>query len=86
MEATTSTLDQVKVLVVETLGITDRLDSIDASSGLLGAVPELDSMAVVELICAIESKFGMEVEDSEITIDMFETFGTLTAYVDANRT
>ena len=37
MDTTTSTFDEVKALVAETLGITDRLDSLDASTGLLAA-------------------------------------------------
>lgn len=85
METTASTLDEVKSLVAETLGIMDRLDSMDASTGLLGKLPELDSMAVVQLVIAIEERFGLEIDDTDITTDMFETLGTLAAYVDANR-
>ena len=85
METTASTLDEVKSLVAETLGITDRLDSMDSSTGLLGRLPELDSMAVAELVTAIEDRFGFQVDDADITTDMFETLGALTTYVDANR-
>jgi acyl carrier protein len=85
MDTTTSTLDEVKALVAETLGITDRLGSLDASTGLLGRLPELDSLAVAELITGIEDRFGFEVDDADVTTDMFETMGTLAAYVEANR-
>ena len=62
MDTTTSTFDEVKALVAETLGITDRLDSLDASTGLVGSLPELDSLAVAELVAEIEDKFGFEID------------------------
>lgn len=85
MDTTTSTFDEVKALVAETLGITDRLDSLDASTGLLGSLPELESLAVAELLAEIEDRFGVEIDYSHVTMDMFETLGTLAAFVDENR-
>ena len=82
---TTSTFNEVRALVAETLGITDRLDSLDASTRLVGSLPELDSLGVAELVAEIEDKFGFEIDFSDVTIDMFETLGTLAAFVDANR-
>lgn len=82
---TISTLDEVKALVAETLGIVDRLDSMNASTGLFGSLPELDSMTVIELVTAIQEKFGFEVDQASLTMDAFETIGTLAAFVDANR-
>ena len=53
---------------------------------LLGAMPELDSMAVVELVVtALEQRFGFDPDDDEITGEVFETLGTLAAFVDAKR-
>lgn len=85
MDKTTSTLGEVKALVAETLGIEDRLDSMDASTGLLGQLPELDSMAVVMIATEIENRFGFEIDNSDFTAEVFETLGTLAAFVDANR-
>lgn len=85
METTASTLGEIKCLVAETLGITDRLGSMDASTGLIGVMPELDSMGVVELLVAIEDKFGLHIDDAAIQTDAFETLGALAAYVDAHR-
>ena len=85
MDTTVSTLDEVKALVAETLGIEDRLGSMDASTGLLGGLPELDSMAVVDLLTVLENRFGFDAEEAEFTADVFETLGTLAAFVAANR-
>lgn len=85
MDKTASTLDEVKTLVAETLGIEDRLDSMDASTRLLGAMPEFDSMTVVVLATEIENKFGFEIDGADFTADVFETLGSLAAFVDSSR-
>ena len=81
MGTTASTLDEVKSLIGEILGIADRLDSMDASTRLLGSIPELDSLAVAELLTAIEARFSFEMDNADITADLFETVGTLVEYV-----
>jgi acyl carrier protein len=48
---------------------------------LFGSLPELDSMAVVAVITALEERFGFEVDDDEITAETFETVGSLSAFV-----
>lgn len=85
MDTAVSTLDEVKALVAETLGIEDRLGSMDASTELLGGLPELDSMAVVDLLTVLGDRFGFDAEEAEFTADVFETLGTLAAFVAANR-
>ncbi|MES2018653.1 MAG: acyl carrier protein [Pseudomonadota bacterium] len=72
-------LDDVKQIVIDVLSLADP--ALDASSPLLGALPELDSMAVVNLITALEDHFGITVEDDEISADTFATLGSLAAFV-----
>lgn len=79
------TLDEVKTLVGETLGIADRVGSMDASTPLIGSLPELDSLAVAQLLAAVEERFGFEPDYADITIDVFESLGTLAAYVSEHR-
>ena len=50
----------------EVLGLKGRASRFSDSTPLLGAVPELDSMAVVSVLTAFEDRFGFEVEDDEI--------------------
>jgi acyl carrier protein len=78
----TATLESVKSVLVTTLGVEDRVDSIDASTPLLGSMPELDSMAVVELVAALEAKFHIVVDDDDVTAEVFETLGSLTSLVE----
>jgi acyl carrier protein len=84
MDTTPPTLDDVKILVAEILGIPDRLGSMDASTRLLGELPELDSLAVAELIAAMETRFGLSIDAADLTADVFDTLGTLAAFVEVN--
>ncbi len=52
-------------------------------SRLLGSIPELDSMAVVTLITALEEHFGFMVADDEIDGSTFATVGSLVDFVKA---
>ncbi|MEM9056542.1 MAG: phosphopantetheine-binding protein [Pseudomonadota bacterium] len=76
-------LEEVKQLLAETLQLGDRADAFDESTVLLGSLPELDSMAVVTLIAAMEDHYGFVVEDDEISADTFATLGALTQFVEA---
>jgi len=74
---------QTKVLriVDEVLSLNGRAAGFEAATPLLGAIPELDSMAVVTLITTLEERFGIVVDDDEISGDTFATVGSLSAFV-----
>jgi acyl carrier protein len=78
-------IDEVKAVLVDTLGIEDRADAIDSTTQLIGALPELDSLAVMELVLALEERFAITVEGEDVTADVFETLGSLTAFVESKR-
>lgn len=48
---------------------------------MLGAVPELDSMAVIGVLNLLEERFGFVVEDDDVDGRTFETLGALVAFV-----
>ena len=50
---------------------------------LLGALPELDSMAILSLITTLEERFGFVIHDDEMEGAVFATLGSLTDYVTA---
>lgn len=76
-------LEDVKQILTDVLNLGPAGADLGPQSPLLGAVPELDSMAVVNLITALEEHFGITVEDDEISADTFETLGALAAFVAA---
>lgn len=63
------------------LGLNGRAAQFALETPLLGAIPELDSMAVVGLLTAIEERFGLTVEDDEIDGATFATVGSLVEFV-----
>jgi acyl carrier protein len=74
-------LEEIKNILGEVLSLGDAKNALTEQSGLLGSIPELDSMAVVNLITALEEQFGIVVDDDEISASTFETVGTLAAFV-----
>ena len=55
--------------------------SLTAETPLLGSVAELDSMAVVSILTALEERFGFAVDDDEVDGRTFASVGSLTSFV-----
>lgn len=72
--------------VIKTLRSVLSLDSakhkLDSSSALLGSIAELDSMAVVSILTAIEERFDITVDDDEVDGRTFASVGSLTNFVE----
>ncbi len=85
MNVSQDTLDRVKAVLVKTLAIQDRQDSLDASTELFGSMPELDSMAVVALSVNLEKEFDFEIDDEDFSGEVFETIGTLAEFVENSK-
>ena len=76
-----STIEKVCNVLRTTLGLGRA--PMDADTALLGSLPELDSMAVVNLLLALEEHFGITVHDDEIGARHFATVSTLADFVQA---
>ena len=74
--------EEVKKILDASLQLGARVESFTESTRLLGSIPELDSMAVVTIITAIEEHFRFVVDDDEISADTFATLGSLCDFVD----
>ena len=85
METIDTTLTHLVDAVVTVLGIEERRESLSAQTELLGGIPELDSLALLELVVVIEERFGIAIDDSEFTGEVFETLGSLAAFVAAKQ-
>jgi acyl carrier protein len=84
VEATrAATVETVAAVLAQTLGIADRLGSLDASTPLFGSLPELDSLGVVELTVALEKRFGVTFEEEDVSAEVFRTVGSLADLVDS---
>lgn len=65
----------------ETLSLGGRALAFDRETPLLGAVAELDSMAVVSLLTTLEDRFGIVVGDDEVEGSTFASVGSLVDFV-----
>lgn len=74
---------EAKLLAVldAALVLRGRTSTFTDSTPLLGSLPELDSMAILAVLTAIEERFGVHIDDDEIDGSIFATVGTLTAFV-----
>jgi acyl carrier protein len=71
----------VLAVLDEVLGLRGRSEEFSAETPLLGAIPELDSMAVVSVITMLEERFDFIVDDDEIDGSTFESVGSLVSFV-----
>ena len=76
------TQTEVLSMLDDVLGLGGRAMAFTSETGLLGALPELDSMAVVNLINAMEERFGIAVADDEISGDTFCNLGSLLQFIE----
>jgi acyl carrier protein len=72
---------EVHRILDEVLSLDGRSVAFTRDTPLLGAIPELDSMAVVTLITTLEEQLGLVVDDDDIDGTTFATVGTLTDFV-----
>jgi len=78
-------INKVKSILGLVLELSDEGRSLEMDSVLLGVIPEFDSMAVILIITALEEEFDFFIEDDEIDADVFETVGTLVAFIEQKK-
>ena len=71
----------LRTLLADTLGIdADRVAEFDTGTELFGALPEFDSMAVAQLLTAMEERLGILIEDDDLEAEDLMTYGRLVAF------
>ena len=63
------------------LNLQGRAATFGPATPLLGALPELDSMAVLALITELETHFGITFSDDDLHADVFASVGSLSSLV-----
>jgi acyl carrier protein len=76
-------LEQMVAVLNDVLRLGPRAAALRRDSPLHGSMIELDSMAVVSLISALEERFGIAIDDVEIDASIFATVGSLVDFVDS---
>lgn len=72
----------VRAVLTDVLGLSPaRAEALEDDSGLFGTLPELDSMAVANLLTELEDRLAIIIEDDELDGELLESFGSLTAFL-----
>jgi acyl carrier protein len=75
------TRGEVLAVLDDVLSLKGRAATFPDNLPLLTSVPELDSMAVANVLTSLEERFGFAIDDDEIDGSTFETVGSLVAFV-----
>jgi acyl carrier protein len=78
-----NTLDRLRRILRDALHLGARAEALPADARLMGALPELDSMAVVTILTMLEDEFGISIADDDMSADVFATLASLRDFVDA---
>lgn len=62
-----------------------QVAAFEADTGLFGALPELDSMAVAGLLTEMEDRLEIVIDDDEVDGELLETYGNLLTFAQAKR-
>lgn len=74
----------VRAVLRDVLAISaERSAAFVPETGLFGALPEFDSIAVMNVLTELEDRLGILIEDDEVDGDMLATFGSLTTFAAA---
>jgi acyl carrier protein len=69
-------------LVASCLQLGDQAGQLDGNTQLLGGFPEFNSLTITAIVSSIEDELDCDVDDEEISGEIFETLGTLASFID----
>ncbi len=78
-------VEQLKTVLDSALFLNGRALLWGNQMSLLGNVPELDSMAIMNVVSALELNFKITIDDDDINADVFATIETLASFVHQKR-
>ncbi len=61
----------------------DNRAALDRDTQLLGGFPEFNSLTITTIVAALEDELDCDIDDAEITAEIFETVGSLADFVDS---
>ena len=72
---------RVKAAVIAVLDLKVSADEIPDDGLLFGDASSVDSMATLEIICALEEEFGVEVADEDLRVELFASVSSIADYL-----
>jgi acyl carrier protein len=74
-------LEVTRNIVRACLQLGSLAESFDRDTQLLGGMPEFNSLTIAAIVASIEDELDCEIDDADITGEMFETMGSLSDFV-----
>ena len=74
-------LEVTRNIVRACLQLGPLADSFDRDTQLLGGMPEFNSLTIAAIVASIEDELDCEIDDADITGEIFETMGSLSDFV-----
>ena len=74
--------EQTTVLNILAEALSISAGNLDVNDDLMGAIPEFDSMAVVNILTQLENHYGFIIDDDEIDAEVFTTVASLIEFVE----
>ena len=81
MDHIMNTLQSVINILHQQLSLDISKAQLTAETPLMGAMPEFDSVSVVNILTAFEDQFGLLIEDEDLDAEIFTTIGSLVEFV-----
>lgn len=72
---------RIKRMLVQTLDLRIDPEEIEDDEMLFGGGLGLDSAATLEIVVGLEEEFGIEVEDEDLRVELFDSVKALAEYV-----
>ena len=77
---------RLRAILRDVLGLqVELVAAFTNDTGLFGALPALDSMAVAGLLTEMEDRLDIVIDDDEVDGELLETYGNLLAFAIAKR-
>ncbi len=76
-----SIMHQLKEIIAYKLDVNLSIEEIDENVSLYEDGLGLDSMAIVDLIVAIEKEFSLKIDDEELNAELFNTLSNLAQFL-----
>ena len=82
MSTVEETIRELKVKIIETLGLLDVIpDDMKDDDQLVGGDTGIDSIDVLELVMMIEKDYGVKIENKELGVKVFASVRTLATFI-----
>lgn len=76
-----NSMEVTRKIVRTCLQLGPQADGFDRNTQLLGGLPEFNSLTIAAVVASIEDEFDCEIDDEELTAEIFETMGSLSDFI-----